>query len=73
MEILGLILAALAGALYLAALVYAVMRIICTDQLTRIERFVWIFAVIAFPLAGPIVWFLLGPHPLGLRAPQIKR
>jgi len=73
MEILGLILAALAGALYLAALAYAVMRIIRTDQLTWRERFVWILGVIAFPLVGPIVWFLLGPHPLGLRAPQIKR
>ncbi|UAJ80892.1 PLDc N-terminal domain-containing protein [Leifsonia sp. ZF2019] len=70
MEIVGLIFAGLAGAFYLAALAYAVMRIAKTEQLSPMERIIWIAAVIAFPLAGPIVWFLLGPRPLGVGVPH---
>jgi hypothetical protein len=61
------LLMALAGALCVAAIVFGVVQIATNASLSPLEKWVWMIAVVCFPLVGAIVWYLLGPHPLGLR------
>jgi hypothetical protein len=61
------LLAIVVGAGYLAAIVWVVSRILRTEELNELERWVWVIAVVCFPLVGSIVWFAAGPHPFGIR------
>lgn len=62
------------GALYVAAILYALMQISRAESLSRVERWVWARAVIFFPLLGFLVWFIAGPHPLASRLkPPLSR
>lgn len=61
------LLAVVVGIGYLALIVWVVLRIMRTEELNELERWVWVIAVICFPLAGSIVWFAAGPHPFGIR------
>ncbi|MFU8946595.1 PLDc N-terminal domain-containing protein [Mycetocola zhadangensis] len=53
----------LAGACYLAALVYAVMQIVRSPQLESTGRLLWVAALICLPLVATVAWFLAGPRP----------
>ncbi|QAY74047.1 hypothetical protein ET445_12570 [Agromyces protaetiae] len=55
------------GAVWLAAIVYLVVQIWRSDELSEIERWVWFAGVVFFPLVSMLVWYLAGPHPFGLR------
>jgi hypothetical protein len=48
------------GIIHLALVVYAAVRILDSSEDT-LKKVIWIAAVAAFPLAGLIVWFLIGP------------
>lgn len=61
------LLAVVVGIGYLALIVWVVLRIMRTEELNELERWVWVIAVICFPLVGSIVWFAAGPHPFGIR------
>ncbi len=61
------IIAVVVGLLYLAAIVYVVVQVFRSDELSELERWVWVIAIVCFPLVGSIVWFLAGPHPFGIR------
>ncbi|MGW9632193.1 PLDc N-terminal domain-containing protein [Agromyces sp. NPDC055520] len=61
------LLAIVVGVGYLVLIVWVVSRILRTDELNELERWVWVIAVICFPLIGSIVWFAAGPHPFGIR------
>lgn len=52
--------------LYLAVIVWVISRIVRSDELSELERWVWAIAVICFPFVGSIVWFVAGPHPFGI-------
>lgn len=62
-----------AVALYVGAIVCAIGQIARTESLNPIEEVVWVLAVFCFPLIGAVVWFVAGPHPLGLRAGRTRR
>ncbi|TFD45685.1 hypothetical protein E3T55_18720 [Cryobacterium frigoriphilum] len=57
-------------ALYAAAIIFALVQIQRTVDLTPPERLVWTVAVLCAPVIGSLVWFALGPHPFGLRLSQ---
>ncbi len=57
----------LIGGAYLAAIVFVVVRIWRSSELSELERWVWFAAVVCFPLVSMLVWFVAGPHPFGLR------
>ncbi|KRC61267.1 hypothetical protein ASE14_10200 [Agromyces sp. Root81] len=61
------LLAIIVGVGYLAVIVWVVSQILRSDELNELERWVWVIAVICFPLVGSIVWFAAGPHPFGIR------
>lgn len=52
---------------YLAAIAYAIVQIVRSQDLSDVERIVWVVAVLCAPLIGSLVWYFAGPHPLGLR------
>ncbi len=61
------LIAAVAAAVYIAAVVYAIVQVVRSKALSDVERLVWILAVVFFPLVATLVWFIAGPHPFGLR------
>ncbi|MFC5930181.1 hypothetical protein D6T64_05515 [Cryobacterium melibiosiphilum] len=60
-------------ALYAVAIIFALVQIQRTDDLTPPERLVWTLAVVFAPVIGSLVWYALGPHPFGLRLSQGAR
>lgn len=48
------------GVLALLLFVLALIGIARAPHLTGAARAVWVLAVLAFPFAGPILWFLIG-------------
>ena len=74
METFAIVVAIVVGALYLAALAYAITQIARMSGLNPTEKAIWIVAILAFPLGGAIIWFILGPHPFGIRVgkPTLK-
>ena len=52
---------------YLAAIAYAIVQIVRSQDLSDVERIVWVVAVLCAPFIGSLVWYFAGPHPLGLR------
>lgn len=48
------------GVLALLLFVLALIGIARASHLTGAARAVWVLAVLAFPFAGPILWFLIG-------------
>lgn len=54
-------------ALALAAIIVAIVQIFRTPQLDETERWVWVIALVFFPVVAALVWFFAGPHPFGLR------
>ena len=52
---------------YLGAIAYAITRIVKSEELSELEQWVWIAALVFFPVVSAIVWFAAGPHPFGLR------
>ncbi|MFB6610801.1 PLDc N-terminal domain-containing protein [Agromyces sp. NPDC056379] len=61
------LLAFMVGIAYLAAIVCVVSLTFRSAELNELERWVWVIAVICFPLVGSIVWFAAGPHSFGIR------
>ena len=59
--------------LYLAAIVFACIQVSRSTQLSDIEKYVWIAAIIVAPLVAALLWGLAGPHPLGLRLSRHPR
>jgi Phospholipase_D-nuclease N-terminal len=62
-----------AVALYVGAIVYALIQINKSEELSGLERPVWMLVVIFAPLIGALVWYIAGPHPFGVhltRRPQ---
>jgi Phospholipase_D-nuclease N-terminal len=57
MEVKGLL-----GILILVANVYAILQIMQSSASTT-EKVLWIVLVLVLPLAGFILWYLLGPKP----------
>ncbi|ANJ27352.1 PLDc N-terminal domain-containing protein [Agromyces aureus] len=55
------------AAAYIAAVVYAIVQVIRSKELSDLERVVWVLAVVFFPFVATLVWFIAGPHPFGLR------
>ncbi|GAB2829603.1 hypothetical protein GCM10027022_20720 [Alpinimonas psychrophila] len=74
METFAIVAAILAGALYLATITYVITQITRTSGLNPTEKAIWVVAILTFPLVGTIVWFVLGPHPFGIRVgdPTLK-
>lgn len=50
------------GVLVLIADVYAILQIMQSSA-SNIKKALWIVLVILLPLAGFILWYLLGPKP----------
>ena len=48
------------GILALLLLVVAVIGIARSHHLTGLARAVWVLVVLAFPVIGPLLWFLVG-------------
>jgi Phospholipase_D-nuclease N-terminal len=67
MDVLTLAIVVAVGALVLGVVVYVVVQITRAPELNQTEKAVWILAFVFFPLVASLVWFLAGPHPLGLR------
>lgn len=63
----ALVIALVVGALYVGAVVYAIVQIVRTRELSDVERLIWVVAVLWAPLIGALVWFFAGPHPFGFR------
>jgi len=57
MEVKGLL-----GILILVANIYAILQIMQSSASTT-EKVLWIVLVLVLPLAGFILWYLLGPKP----------
>lgn len=53
--------------LYVGAIVYAIVQIVRTRELSDVERLIWVLAVLWAPLIGALVWYFAGPHPFGFR------
>lgn len=66
-QLLVFLIVAPVGALYLAAIIYAIAQITRTESLNQVERWVWALAVIIVPFIASLVWFIAGPHPFGLK------
>lgn len=66
-QLLVLLIVVPLSALYVAAIVYALVQISRSEALNRVERWVWALAVIIFPIIASLVWFIAGPHPFGLK------
>jgi hypothetical protein len=64
---LAIVLGAAVGACALAAIVYAIVQITREQDLSDLEKLVWIVAVVCAPVVGSLVWYFAGPHPFGLR------
>lgn len=64
---LAILIGAVVGAAYLAALGFAVVQILRTGGMTPAERTMWIVGFLVAPIVAAIVWFAAGPHPFGLR------
>ncbi len=67
MDVLAVAIVVPLAAFVLAAFVYAIAQITRAPELNDIEKLVWVLAVVFFPVVAALVWFLAGPHPLGLR------
>jgi len=67
MEPIALVVGAGVALLWILALAFAITQVWRHPDLNDDERVIWTVAVLLFPLAGAIVWFVLGAHPLGLR------
>ncbi|WP_167047567.1 PLDc N-terminal domain-containing protein [Salinibacterium sp. ZJ454] len=67
---LAIIFAAPIAAAYLAAIIYASIQVIRTETLSQLEKAIWVGVVVFAPAVGALVWYLAGPHPLGLRLPR---
>ncbi|NQX34069.1 PLDc N-terminal domain-containing protein [Herbiconiux sp. VKM Ac-2851] len=65
--LLPILLGAAAIALYLAAVIFAIVQISKSSELNSTERSIWIIGVVLAPVWGAIAWYALGPHPFGLR------
>jgi len=63
----ALVIALVVGSAYVAAIAYALVQIVRTEQLADIEKIVWIVALLGAPVIGAAVWYFAGPHPFGLR------
>ena len=63
----AVVLASVVAVVYVAAIAYAMMQIARTNNLSGLEKAVWIAGVVFAPLLGALVWFFAGPHPFGLR------
>ncbi|WP_104169235.1 PLDc N-terminal domain-containing protein [Cryobacterium sp. M23] len=63
----AVVLASVVAVVYVAAIAYAMMQIARTNDLSGLERVVWIAGVVFAPLLGALVWFFAGPHPFGFR------
>ena len=61
-----MILAVVAGG-YVAVVIFAIVQVLRSKALSDLERWVWVFAVVFFPLVATLVWFIAGPHPFGVR------
>ncbi|MET4061309.1 hypothetical protein ABIB35_002879 [Arthrobacter sp. UYP6] len=48
------------GVLALLLVVVVLIDIARSHQLTGVVRAVWVLVVLAFPVVGPLLWFLLG-------------
>lgn len=48
------------GVLALLLFVVALFDIARSHHLTGLSRAVWVLVVLAFPMAGPLLWFLIG-------------
>ena len=72
MDLLSATIVGLAAIGYVGAIIYAITQIVKSSSLNDLERWVWIAAVVFFPLVAAIVWFAAGPHPLGLRLPNLS-
>ncbi|WP_022888809.1 hypothetical protein [Agromyces italicus] len=53
--------------LWLGALVYVATQIFGNARLNELEKWVWVIALVCFTLPAALVWFILGPHPFGIR------
>lgn len=58
---------------YLAATVFACVQVWRSIQLTELEKYVWIAAIILVPFLAALIWGLAGPHPFGLRLPELPK
>lgn len=67
MEPLVLVVGAGVMILWILAVAFAISQVWRHGDLNGDEQIIWTVAVLLFPLAGAIVWFVLGAHPLGLR------
>ncbi|WP_166870428.1 MULTISPECIES: PLDc N-terminal domain-containing protein [unclassified Salinibacterium] len=65
--LLTLVIAAPIGAAYLAALVYAIVQVIRTPQLSDAAKLVWGVAIVLQPFLAALVWYFAGPRPFGIR------
>ena len=64
---LAVAVAGLTLALYVAAVAYAILQVVRTPRLSTAGRGLWIAAVLTVPVAAMLVWYFLGPRPMGLR------
>ncbi|TFC07990.1 PLDc N-terminal domain-containing protein [Cryobacterium mannosilyticum] len=65
--VFAVVLASIVAVVYVAAIAYAMMQIARTNDLSGVEKAVWIVGVVFAPLLGALVWFFAGPHPFSLR------
>ena len=65
---LALVVAGLGLALYFTAVTYAIVQVVRTPDLSTVDRGIWTAAIVIVPVAAMLVWYVLGPHPFGLRA-----
>ena len=63
---LAVVVASLVLALYLSAVAYAIVQVVRTPDLSTTGRGLWVAAVLTVPVAAMLVWYVLGPRPLGL-------
>ncbi|KFF58741.1 hypothetical protein JF66_16335 [Cryobacterium sp. MLB-32] len=70
---LAVVLASVVAFAYIAAIVYAIVQIGRTRDLSDVEKGVWVIAVLFAPLLGTLVWYFAGPHPVGLRITRQSR
>lgn len=65
--LVAIALASLVAVFALAVIVYAIVQIGRSSDLTGAEKVVWVIGVLCAPLIGALVWYFAGPHPFGLR------
>jgi hypothetical protein len=57
-------------ALYAGTLLYLLKEFRTSLELDEPERLIWRIAAVFFPVPALLVWWAVGPHPLGLRVPE---